>query len=114
MKDIKVGDKLRLSEHSKDYFIEVLHVGKYTFYGRDTAEMESSIMIDLDWEHYEEEVTKDLEGVFKFYEVLKIDSRIIIKTYLGNKQVFINHKGFDSDTVETITEKEAIERGLNV
>ena len=114
MKDIKVGDKLRLSEHSKDYFIEVLHVGEDTFYGRDSAEMESSIMIDLDWQHYKEEVIKDLEGVFKFYRVIKCLDRITVSIQYGNKESFNYIKGFDSDKVETITEKEAIERGLNV
>jgi len=114
MIDIKVGDKLTRDCYSEEYFVEVLCIGDNTFYGRDFYNIESSIDLDSGWKHYKDEVTKDLEGVFKFYEVLKQSDRIYVKPLLGNQSAFDHNKGFDSDTFETITEKEAIERGLKV
>tara|TARA_R110000772_G_scaffold53618_3_gene122633 strand:- start:1430 stop:1774 length:345 start_codon:yes stop_codon:yes gene_type:complete len=114
MIDIKVGDKLTSYGYSTKYFIEVLYIGNKSFYGRDSHNIESIMDFDSGWKHYKEEATKDLEGVFKFYKVIKYSDRVELKEHYGNKETFNHHKGFDSDTFETITEKEAIERGLNV
>ena len=114
MIDIKVGDQLTIDGCSGEYFIEVLHIGNNSFYGRDFYNNESTIDFDSGWKHYKEEGTKDLEGVFKFYKVVKRLDRVEISIQYGNKEEFNYTKGFDSDTSETITEEEAIERGLNV
>ena len=112
--EIEVGNKLRFKNSESGCFIEVLHVGKYTFYGKDNEGFVETYMNNADWQHYEEEVTKDLEGVFKFYEVMNMSGRITVSIKHGDKESFNHNKDFDSDSIETITEKEAIERGLNV
>jgi len=112
--EIKKGRKLRKPYFIKGSFVEVLHVGEHTFFGMDESENLRTYDFARDWELYENEPVKDLESVFKFYEVLKQSDRIYVKALLGNQSAFDHNKGFDSDTFETITEKEAIERGLNV
>ena len=112
--EIKENQKIMEPLFEKGCFVQVLHVGKSTFFGMDNKGVLGTYISNRNWQPYEEEVIKDLEGVFKYYEVLKQSDRIYVKPLLGNQSAFDHNKGFDSDKFETITEKEAIERGLNV
>jgi len=112
--EIKENQKLICPLFEKGCFVQVLHVGKSTFFGMDNKGVLGTYTSNRNWQPYEEEVVKDLEGVFKYYEVYKQSDRICVKALLGNHSAFDHSKGFDSDKFETITEKEAIERGLNV
>ena len=115
MIDIKVGDKLVRDSHSEEYIVKVLCIGNNTFYCRDFYNREYTIDFDSGWKQYKEEVIKDLEGVFKFYAIHKREGRLQVVSYLGDEVFFKRTKSaIDSGSGETITEKEAIERGLNV
>jgi len=114
---VKPGDKIRHTAWGKSKnFLEVKCFGDRYILGSVSGGPEDFFIIDDQWEFYKEPVEKDLEDVFEFYVVKKIDESIDMSIEIGNKSRFKHVKAVYKEyrDIEIITKEEAIERGLKI
>ena len=110
----KAGDKVCGNFWGKK-FVTILYIGKDRFFSiySDGYEVSWSFN-DENWQHYEEPVKKDLEGVRSWVLVSKDFSGVRVDVLYSDENYIKYLKTTHINIQEIITIEEAIERGLKL
>ena len=111
----KVGDLIRSVRWHKNGFVKIEFIGERRFFVINHQGVKAAWDFDeQDWQHYQEPVKKDLEGVEKLVLVYKGKKGIRIDVINCDKTYSDFLRSILSKDQEIITIEEAIERGLKL